>query len=109
MKRSTLVFMQVAGALTLLPYPGVLIASFMSLGGESRGASGFATAVATVLLVGSLFYPVIWGALWFYSWRAFNQGRPKLAVLLSLPPVLILAAFVALLMAGSVYEALMGS
>jgi hypothetical protein len=64
--------------------------------------------VASVLLVGSLFYPVIWGVLWFSSWRAFKRGRPKLAALLSAPPLLILAAFVGLMMAGSVYESWMG-
>lgn len=100
--------MQIAGAVTLLAYPGVLIASFMSLGGESRSSSGLATAVASVLLVGSLLYPVIWGVLWFLSWRAFKRGRPKLAALLSAPPLLCLAAFVGLLMAGRVYEGWVG-
>jgi hypothetical protein len=100
--------MQIAGAVTLLAYPGVLIASFMALGGESGNSSGLATAVASVVLVGSLFYPVIWGVLWFLSWRAFKRGRPKLAALLSAPPLLVLAAFVGLLMAGRVYEGWVG-
>lgn len=103
-KRSTLLFMQVAGAVTLLAYPGVLIASIMALGGHSGTAPGLGTAVAAVLLVGSLLYPVIWGVLWFSSWRAFKNGRPKLAALLSAPPLLVLAAFAGLMMAGSVYE-----
>jgi hypothetical protein len=103
-KRSTLLFMQIAGAVTLLAYPGVLVASIMALGGESGTSSGLMTAVASVLLVGSLLYPVIWGVLWFASWRAFNRGRPKLAALLSAPPLLVLAAFVGLMMAGRVYE-----
>jgi hypothetical protein len=107
-KRSTLLFMQIAGAVTLLAYPGVLIASFMALGGESGTSSGLWTALASVLLVGSLLYPVIWGVLWFFSWRAFKRGRPKLAALLSAPPLLVLAAFVGLLMAGRVYESWRG-
>lgn len=100
--------MQIAGAVTLLAYPGVLIASFMALGGESGTSSGSVTAVASVLLVGSLLYPVIWGVLWFSSWRAFRRGRPKLAALLSAPPLLVLAAFAGLMMAGSAYEAWRG-
>jgi hypothetical protein len=100
--------MQIAGALTLLAYPGVLIASIMSFAGEPGDASGIATAVMRVLFVGVMLYPVIWGLLWFWSWRAFNRGRPGLAALLSAPPLLPLAAFAGLMVFSRAYESVVG-
>jgi hypothetical protein len=107
-KRSTLLLMQIAGAVTLLAYPMVLVASLMSLAAEPGEASGLATASMRLLFAASLAYPVIWGLLWFASWRAFKRGRPVLAALLSAPPLLILASFAGLMVFGSAYEAWTG-
>jgi hypothetical protein len=107
-KRSTLLLMQIAGAVTLLAYPMVLLASLMSLAAEPGAASGLVTASMRLLFAASLFYPLIWGLLWFASWRAFKRGRPVLAALLSSPPLLVLAAFAGLMVFGSAYEALTG-
>jgi hypothetical protein len=107
-KRSTLLLMQIAGAVTLLAYPMVLVASLMSLAAEPSGASGLVTALMRLLFAASLAYPVIWGVLWFASWRAFKRGRPVLAALLSAPPLLILASFAGLMAFSSAYGAWTG-
>ena len=100
--------MQIAGAVTLLAYPMVLVASVMSLAAEPGRASGLVTALMRLLFAASLVYPVIWGLLWFASWRAFKRRRPVLAALLSAPPLLILASFAGLMVFSNAYGAWTG-
>jgi hypothetical protein len=106
-KRSTLIVMQLAGAISIVPYPAVFLASIMQIAGSTEHASIFGIAIAVVLSVCMLLYPVIWVVLWFHSWKAFKDGQWKRAAWLSAPPLVMLAAGVGLMILGAVGEFLM--
>ena len=99
--KTALVLLQATGAFTLLLYPGVLIASIMSLAAEAPAAGGPGTSLVRGLLWLSLAYPLVWVALWVFSWRALRRERTLLALALSAPPALFsLAGGVALFASG---------
>jgi hypothetical protein len=97
--KTALVLLQATGALTLLLYPGVLIASVMSLAADR----GPALSAVRVLLLLSFVYPLVWAALWFLSWRALRRERTLLAFALSAPPALFSVAGALALFASGLY------
>ena len=91
--RSVLVLMQIIGALGILAYPGVLVATVMSLAASGGGLTGL---LWRGVLVVALAYPVLWVALFWMSWQAFHRGSPGLALALSAPPLAVSVAAVIL-------------
>jgi hypothetical protein len=81
MNRGGLILLQVIGALSILPYPFVLLANIMSIAatGHTR-----ATQLPWILLS---FYPLVWIALYVISWQAMARGSVALAFGLSSIPV----------------------
>jgi hypothetical protein len=84
--RTGLVVLQGIGALTILPYPFVLLANVMSIAAPGQTRLG---ALPFLLLS---IYPLIWIALWVISWQALSRGATGLAFGLSGFPVLALVA-----------------
>jgi hypothetical protein len=80
MNRSGLVAVQAVGALSILPYPFVVLANIMSAAAPGRTAT---TTLAWMLL--SL-YPFVWIALDVFAWRAMGRGAAGLAFGLSSVP-----------------------
>jgi hypothetical protein len=80
MNRTGLIILQVVGALSVLPYPAILVANVMSI-----AAPGQTIAGAMPFLLLSL-YPLVWAALYFVSWRAMSHGAVGLAFGLSSIP-----------------------
>ena len=74
--------LQVLGALSILPYPVVLVANIMSIAAPKQTAIG-----AAPFLLLSL-YPVVWIGLYFLAWRAMSRGDVGVAFGLSSIPVL---------------------
>jgi len=90
--RYGLVALQALGAVSILPYPAILVANVMAIAGEGpRGMQRVIRAIPFVLL--SL-YPLLWIALDKLSWRAMGQGNTGWAFLMSAIPVV--ASMVAL-------------
>jgi hypothetical protein len=86
--RTGLIILQGIGALSLLPYPFVLLANVMSIAAPGQTRLG---ALPFLLLS---IYPLVWIALWVISWLALKSGSVGLAFGLSSVPVLaIVAAF----------------
>jgi hypothetical protein len=86
--RTGLIILQGIGALSLLPYPFVLLANVMSIAAPKQTLFG---ALPFLLLS---IYPLLWIALWVISWLALRSGSVGLAFGLSGVPVLaIVAAF----------------
>jgi hypothetical protein len=86
MNRTGLVVLQGIGALTILPYPFVLLANVMSIAAPGQTKLG---ALPFLLLS---IYPLVWIALWVISWQALSRGAAGLAFGLSSVPVLALVA-----------------
>ena len=85
--RIGLILVQAFGALSLIPYPFVLIANVMSIAAEGQTLAG-----ATPFVLLSL-YPAVWIVLDVLAWRAMSRGSVGLAfVYSSVPVVLSLAA-----------------
>jgi hypothetical protein len=78
--RSGLIAIQIVGALSILPYPFVLLANIMSM-----AAPGRTTATTLIWALLSL-YPLVWIALYFFAWRAMGRGAVGLAIALSSVP-----------------------
>jgi hypothetical protein len=78
--QSGLIVLQVVGALSILPYPFVILANIMSLAAPGRTAT---TSFVWVLLS---FYPLVWIALDVFAWRAMARGAAGLAYGLSSVP-----------------------
>jgi len=79
--RIGLIVLQGTGALSIIPYPFILIANVMSIAANGQTPRG---AVPYVLL--SL-YPAVWIALDAFSWRALGRGSIGWAFALSIVPV----------------------
>lgn len=96
--RIALFLVQAGGALGLLAYPGVLLATVMAVAAPGQGlrANLVRGALSLVLL-----YPVAWGVLFWASWRALGRGRPALALALSAPPLAATLIGAALLASSS--------
>jgi hypothetical protein len=84
MNRTGLIVLQGIGALTILPYPFVLLANVMSIAAPGQTKLG---ALPFLLLS---IYPLVWIALWVISWLALKSGATGLAFGLSSVPVLAL-------------------
>lgn len=96
--RVLLVLVQLVGALAIVAYPAVLVAGVM---GIAAPGSGLRASLGRLVLAASLTYPVVWGLLFWLSWRAFRRGRTGLAFLLSAPPFAVTVTGLALLAAGA--------
>jgi hypothetical protein len=84
--KAKLLVLQGVGAVTLLVYPGVILATIMAVGSQPGGDAGLVALMGRILLVASVAYPVIWAVLWWSSWRALRRGQPRRALVLSAPP-----------------------
>src|SRR5215469_4211017 len=88
MNRTGLIVLQGIGALTILPYPFVLLANVMSIAAPGQTKLG---ALPFLLLS---VYPLVWIGLWVVSWLSLKSGSVGLAFALSSVPVLALVAAV---------------
>lgn len=80
-----LIVVQLLGALSLIPYPAVLIANVMGMAGEGpRGAQRLLVVAGYGLL--SL-YPLVWIALFVLGWRALRRGATGRAFAYSALPL----------------------
>jgi hypothetical protein len=91
MNRNGLILLQLVGALSILAYPGVLIANIMAIAAPGHT---FRSSLPWVLL--SL-YPVVWIALDVFAWRAMGRGAVGLAFGLSSIPAMACLLFVGVL------------
>ena len=82
MTRNGLRLLQAVGALSILPYPFVLLANIMSIAAPGHNSSN---SVPWILLS---FYPLSWIALFVLAWRAMARGGVGLAFGLSSVPAL---------------------
>lgn len=82
MNRTGLIVLQAFGALSILPYPFVLLANIMSM--AAPGHTPASTAFWGLLCL----YPLVWIGLYFFSWRALGHGSVGLAFGLSSLPAL---------------------
>jgi hypothetical protein len=88
--KAKLLALQGVGAVTLVFYPGVVLATIMAVASQEGGDdAGFAAWIGYILLVASCAYPLIWAALWWSSWRALRRGEARRALVLSAPPAAI--------------------
>lgn len=94
MRRPGLIVIQVLGALTILPYPFVLLANIMSIAAQGQTAVG---ALPFILL--SL-YPLVWIVLYVLSWMLLSRGRAGWAFGLSTVPLVAGLALVSVLGLG---------
>jgi len=81
--RIALVGLQAIGALSLIPYPFVILANVMSIAAPGQTLFG---AIPYILLS---IYPVVWIALYVLAWRAISSGATGLAFALSSVPLLV--------------------
>src|SRR5262245_55184170 len=85
--RIGLIVLQVIGAISIVPYPAILVANVMSIAAEGpSGWERFRTALPYLLL--SL-YPIVWIALYSWSWRLMSRGATTPAFLLSAVPLVL--------------------
>jgi len=84
-----LAILQGVGALNLLLYPGVFLASVMGLSGSGPKEVSAGVWLWKAFLLASFVYPLLWAVLWGCSWLAFRKGKGVLAMALSLPPALV--------------------
>ena len=88
--RVALGVLQGLGALSFLPYPAILVANVMSMAAEGpRGMQRLIAALPYFLL--SL-YPLVWIALYIWSWRAISHGAAARAFTLSIIPLVLSVA-----------------
>ncbi len=89
-----LVVIQLLGALGILAYPAVLVAS---VAGIAAPGGGLRALPFRLLMLLGVVYPVLWGLLFVASWVALRRGHPGVAVALSMPPLLVTATGAVLL------------
>lgn len=87
--RGKLLALQGVGAITLLFYPGVVLATIMAVASQEGGDRGLVMWAGRLLLAASFAYPVMWALLWWGSWRALRRGQARRALVLSAPPAAI--------------------
>src|SRR5579872_3823773 len=86
--RAGLILLQVVGAIALIPWPAVVVASVMSLAAERPAGAPRFTPVSILFLLAPL-YPAIWVGLDLWSWRALRNGSAARAFALSSVPLLL--------------------
>ena len=79
--KQRLILLQTVGALSVLPYPFVLLATVMSVAAPGHNS---ANALPWVLLC---IYPLVWIVLYVFSWRAMARGAVRLAFGISSIPL----------------------
>ncbi len=85
--RIALVLLQALGAISIVPYPAILVANIMSIAGEGPG--GIRRVKMTSPFVLLSFYPLVWLGLYKWSWRAIGRDEPALAIVLSTVPIVL--------------------
>jgi hypothetical protein len=80
--RGLLIVLQVVGAITIVPYPFVILANVMSIAAPGQTLFG---AIPFILLS---IYPAVWLGLYVLAWRFLVTGSTGLAFALSSVPVL---------------------
>src|SRR5262249_16072218 len=91
--RIALVLLQAVGAVSLVPYPAILVANVMQIAADRPPGFGRLTAALPYVLLS--LYPAIWIGLYVWSWRALGHGATVQAFVLSgIPAVLSLAGVV---------------
>ncbi|MDL1948819.1 hypothetical protein FBQ97_03280, partial [Acidobacteria bacterium ACD] len=68
-----LVVIQLLGALGILAYPAVLVAS---VAGIAAPGGGLRALPFRLLMLLGVVYPVLWGLLFVASWVALRRGHP---------------------------------
>ncbi len=81
MDRTGLIWLQVVGGLSLLPFPLVLMVAIMSAPKND--------VIRTLPYLLLTLYPAAWIALWIVSWRVFRRGSISLAYCLSAVPIIL--------------------
>lgn len=99
MAKVLLILLQLAGALTLLPFPAILLANVMGL------AAPGGNPLTALLYIGLTLYPLLWLALWIGSWLAISKGWNGAAYGMSSIPVLVGIVFAGF-MANSSFKAM---
>jgi hypothetical protein len=89
--RIGLIILQAAGALSIVPYPFILLANVMSIAAPGQTVAG---ATPFILLT---VYPLIFLGLDVFAWRLLGRGKAGLAFALSAIPLLFIAAGIGLL------------
>jgi hypothetical protein len=80
--KGLLIALQAIGAVTLIPYPAVLLANVMSIAAPGQTLIG---AIPFILLT---IYPAVWIGLYALAWRAMLGGSAGVAFALSSIPAL---------------------
>jgi hypothetical protein len=87
MNRNRLILLQAVGALSILPYPFVLLANIMSIAAPGHNS------INSLPWIALSFYPLVWIGLYVFSWRAMRRGSVRLAFgLSSIPAFFVLLA-----------------
>jgi hypothetical protein len=89
--RIGLIILQAAGALSIIPYPFILLANVMSIAAPGQTVAG---ATPFILLT---VYPLIFLGLDVFAWRLLGRGNAGWAFALSGIPLLFIAAGIGLL------------
>jgi hypothetical protein len=88
----------ILGALPLVVYPAVVIASVMGLAGHRTGDQAFwQMALVNAFYVGSVAYPIVYVAGAIASISARKRQQPRAALALSLAPLGYLSVLAAVL------------
>jgi hypothetical protein len=93
--RAGLIVLQAIGALSIIPYPFILLANVMSIAAPRQTPLG-----ASPFILMSV-YPVIWIALYMFAWRALARGSTGVAFALSSVPALVCLGGGALFLSGT--------
>jgi hypothetical protein len=84
------------GGLPLLAYPAVLLAGVMSLAGHRTGNEpSMRMAVASVCLIGSLIYPLIYGPCLVAAVATVRRANGRFSCGLSIAPIVYLVVLCA--------------
>jgi hypothetical protein len=86
MNKAVIITLQGIGALSILPYPFVLVANVMAMAAPGR------TARTTAFWALLSLYPLVWIGLDVVAWRAMSRGAVALAIGLSSIPAIVTAA-----------------
>jgi hypothetical protein len=86
--RIGLVLLQSAGALSIVPWPAILVASVMSLAAYRAPDAPRFTATSILFLLAPL-YPALFFWLYMSSWRALGAGAVSRAFTLSTIPLIL--------------------
>jgi len=86
-QRIALVALQIAGGISLLAYPAILVASVMGMAAE--GPKGYRRLVSALPYLALSAYPIVWLGLFTWSWKALARGATAEAFTASSIPLAI--------------------